>query len=72
MTPKASLEMYFKVFDHEFGASLTVGHDADGLGLVEINGQDHYGGTILLAPSIALKLAEAMRRVAEDMMKEKA
>ena len=49
-------ETHFKIFNDSSGAALRVGPDADGLGLVEIDGKDDFG-RIVLPPEMARRLA---------------
>jgi hypothetical protein len=68
-----SLETHLRVYDDSEGAYISVGEDADNLGCVEVmtagEGNKKYWGDFRLAvtPDAALLLAEAIRRVAEDL-----
>jgi len=76
MTKGYSLEMHMRVYDDSDGQYLRVGADGDGLDLVEVMTEGEsaeYFGTIRFAlrPDMALLLAEAMIRVANDIKAKK-
>lgn len=60
------IEVMRKVFDNELGLCINVGPDADGLGIVEIDGGQEYG-RICLPPQHALYLAKAIIDCAVEM-----
>lgn len=49
-----------------FGTLIKIGPDGDGLGLVEVDGGDDYG-RIIMQPELAMLVAEAIRKTAEEM-----
>lgn len=68
-----SLDTFRRVYDDTTGHYIEVGPDADALGLVEIRTETtkenaEYWGAVRLAipPEIALQLAEALKRCAEE------
>ena len=65
--PTYETEVTRKVFDNDLGVHIKVGPDRDGLGLVMIDGGADFGGPIILAPEMALVLAEAIAATAEEM-----
>lgn len=52
-------EAHFKIFDDANGQALRVGPDADGLGLVEVDGKDDFG-RLVLPPEMARQLARIL------------
>ena len=62
------IEVERKVFDNENGAHIKVGPDRDGLGLIQIEGGDDFGKGLILAPELALVLAEAIAATAKEML----
>jgi hypothetical protein len=61
------IEVTRKVFDNDLGAHVRVQPDVDGLGLVEIDGLEEYGGRICAAPQLAMHLARAIEACALEM-----
>ena len=61
------IEVVRKVFDNENGMHIKVRPDCDGLGLVEIEGGEEYGGCLRVSPQHAVFLAAAIERCAFDM-----
>lgn len=68
MTQPYEIEVVRKVFDNEHGEHVKVGPDCDGLGLVEIDGGEHYGGCIRILPQHAILLAAAIEASAKEML----
>lgn len=62
------IETVRKVFDNENGEHIVVGPDVDGLGLLTIDGKDHYGGRLSMSPEMAIVLAEAIAAAAQEMI----
>lgn len=62
------IETFRKVFDNENGASIKIGPDTDGLGLIEIDGGEDFGRGVRVSPEMALVLAEAIKRAAQEML----
>lgn len=56
-------ETHFKIFDDANGQALRVGPDADGLGLVAIEGGSDYG-RLVLPPEMARQLARILHDAA--------
>lgn len=56
-----SVETHFRVYDDTDGHYITVRPDADGLGLVSINGGSKFGDEIRLPTEMASKLANLIR-----------
>lgn len=65
---KYETETIRKVYDHEHGVHITVAPDCDGLGLLEIDGKDDFGGPIRLDPEMAITLADAISVTAREMI----
>jgi hypothetical protein len=67
MEKKFDSETHRKVHDNTLGTLIKIGPDSDGLGLVEIDGGDEYG-RMVMEPELALLVADAIRKTAEEMM----
>lgn len=72
-----TLEVHYKVYDDGLGNCINVGPDPDGLGLVYIHtsGKDAEAFGVIdtrVSRPMALLLAEAIRRAAEDIPLEDA
>lgn len=71
---KFEIETMYHVYDNDHGQKISVGMDADSLGMVEIVGDEYFGGKnsrICIEPEMALKLAEAITRCAHDLKNRK-
>lgn len=55
-----------RVWDNENGTKIVIKPDADGLGLVEVDGGDDYG-RLVMDPKMAIQVAEALRLTAIDI-----
>lgn len=62
------IETVRKVYDNAAGECISVGPDCDGLGLVEIDGGQHYGGCLRVPAEMALVLADAIKAAADDLL----
>ena len=72
MSKGYSLEMHMRVYDDAEGVYIRVGPDADGLDLVEVQtdgkSAEYFGPLRLVVhPDMALRLGEALVRVANDI-----
>lgn len=65
--PRYEVEVSRRVCDNDNGGHIKVGPDCDGLGLVEIDGGEDFGGAIRLYPEMAIVLARAILAAAEEM-----
>lgn len=65
-----TLEAQYKIYDHEHGIDWLIAPDRDSLGLVEIRDNDpNYPTRLAITPQLALVLGEAIKKCAEDMIK---
>lgn len=55
------------IYDNEIGYHITVRPDVDGLGLVEIDGREEFGGKIIIQPEMAKELASAILACAAEI-----
>jgi hypothetical protein len=73
---KVSIESNYNVYDDTEGASISVGSDQDGLGLIRISTDDEksqeWWGKIdfTMSPEIAEGVAKAILRKVRDMKEE--
>lgn len=59
-------EVHRRVFHNRQGWHIKVGPDADGLGLVEVDGRSD-AGRIVITTEMACLVADAMRQCAEEL-----
>jgi hypothetical protein len=65
-----TLETQYKIYDHDCWPMWLIAPDRDSLGCVEIRDNDPNLPTRLtIAPKLALVLAEAIKKCAEDLIK---
>lgn len=64
-----TLETQYKIYDHDNLITWTVASDEAGLSCVEIRDNDpHYPTRFAIPPCLALVLAEAITKCAEDLI----
>ena len=65
-----TLETQYKIYDHEHGIDWLIAPDRDSLECVEIRDNDpNYPTRLAITPQLALVLAEAIKKCAEDLIK---
>lgn len=67
MVAKFETNVIRNIYDNENGHHMTVRPDVDGLGLVEINGREEFGGRIAIQPEMAKELARAILACAAEI-----
>jgi hypothetical protein len=67
MTSEIETEVIRRVYGNAKGEYVTVSPDDDGLGIVQVHGNDDFGGMLLLSPDHAIAVARAIMDCAREL-----
>ena len=65
--PECETDVVRLIHHNDSGHHLVVKPDDDGLGIVEIDGKEEFGGRLLLSPGMARQVALAMVACANEL-----